>query len=173
MPKTKDQKKEIVKKLSQNLTDSKGVVFSTYMGLTVSEMEELRSNLREQDTELMVAKRTLLKKALAESKLEDVDMDAMEGGVAIVTGPDEVQPAKVMDTFAKDHEAVQFFGGIMEGKFIDTAKVKTLAALPTKEELYAKMVGSMNAPVSGFVNVLAGNLRGLVNALSAIKDQKE
>jgi large subunit ribosomal protein L10 len=71
-----------------------------------------------------------------------------------------------------NNERLDFLGGILEGKFIDAAQVKFLADLPSREELYAKLVGSINAPVSGFVNALAGNLRNLVGVLNAIQTKK-
>ena len=74
--------------------------------------------------------------------------------------------------FLKDKESLDLFAGVLEGKGIDAEAVNHLASLPSKEELLAKLVGSLNAPVSGFVNVLAGNLRGLVTALDAIRNQK-
>jgi len=67
---------------------------------------------------------------------------------------------------------VSFLGGILEGKFLSKEEVLALAKLPSKQELYAKVVGSLNAPISGFVNVLAGNIRGLVNVLKAIEEKK-
>jgi large subunit ribosomal protein L10 len=169
MAKSRKQKEEALANLNARLKESKGVVFASYTGLKVVEMEELRKELRKQNTTLDVAKKTLLKKALDEQNLKDVNLDAMDSGLAMISGPDEVYPAKITHDFAKKHEVMKFFGGIMEGKFIDVEKVKTLAALPSKDELLAKMVGSMKAPISGFANVLAGNIRGLINVLKAIK----
>lgn len=169
MAKTRKQKEDALANLNTKLKTAKGVVFASYTGLKVSEMEELRKELRKQNVTLDVAKKTLLKKALTEQSLKDVDINIMDSGVAMISGPDEVYPAKIVHGFAKKHEMIKFFGGIMEGKFIDMEKVKTLAALPSKDELLAKMVGSMKAPVSGLANVLVGNIRGLINVLKAIK----
>lgn len=172
MAKTKQQKKEIVKNLSTNIKNAKGVVFSSYIGLKVSDLEELRKSLRTQKAQLYVSKKTLLKLALKENGYQDINVDTMDNGVIVATGEDEVQPAKLVEKFRKTHKDVKFYGGIMEGKFIDTNQVLALAALPGREELLAKLVGSLNSPISGFVNVLAGNLRGLVTVLKAIKDKK-
>ncbi|MBU0731842.1 50S ribosomal protein L10 [Patescibacteria group bacterium] len=173
MPKTRKQKEEVVDKLTKDLEESKGVVFSTYMGLTVFDMEELRNLLHDEGAQMSVVKKTLLKRALEKAGFDDVDMDQFDSGVAVTTADDEVVSAKTLAQFGKKHELVTFFGGIMENKFIDGEKVTALSVLPSKEELYAKIVGSINAPVSGFVNVLAGNLRNLVGVLGAIKDTKE
>jgi len=172
MAKTKQQKEESIAQLADGIKNAKAAVFANFQGLKVSESEELRGKCREQGITVLASKKTLVKRALGDAGL-DVDTKAFEGGVAAFFGQDdEVAPAQVVAKFAKDHEIVSIFGGILEGQFIDAAKVKELSALPSKEELYAKLVGSINAPVSGFVNVLAGNLRGLVNVLGAIKDQK-
>ena len=173
MAKSRKQKEEVVEILSKDLKESKGVVFSTYMGLSVSDMEDLRNQLNEEGGKINVIKKTLLKLALENAGHKDVDMSNFDSGVAVTVADDEVLPAKVLAKFAKDHEFVTFFGGIMESNYIDAEKVTALSKLPSKEELYARIVGSINAPVSGFVNVLAGNLRNLVGVLIAIKDTKE
>ncbi|MBD3311601.1 MAG: 50S ribosomal protein L10 [Candidatus Magasanikbacteria bacterium] len=172
MAKTRVQKEEAVKSLTQDMQQAKSTVFANFQGLKVSEMEELRGICREQNVDCTATKKTLLKRALDSVGME-VDTKAFEGGVGVFLGKeDEVAPAQLIAKFAKDHDVVKIFGGILENDFIDEAKVLELSKLPSKEELYAKVVGSINAPVSGFVNVLAGNLRGLVNVLNGIKENK-
>lgn len=171
MAKTKLQKEEAVQALSASIADAKAVVFANYQGLQVADMEALRANCREQGVSCVASKKTLVKRALSEQGM-DVDTKAFDGGVAAFFGTDEVSAPKVVAEFAKDHEMVTIFGGVLEGAYIDADQVTALSKLPSKEELLAKMVGSLNAPVSGFVNVLAGNLRGLVNVLNGIKDAK-
>jgi large subunit ribosomal protein L10 len=103
----------------------------------------------------------------------DTDIKSFGGGVSALFGKeDEVAPAQLIAQFAKTHEVVTLFGGILEGKFIDAAKVKELSALPSKQQLLGQLVGTLNAPISGFVNVLAGNLRNLVGVLNNIKQSK-
>jgi len=85
---------------------------------------------------------------------------------------DEVAAAKLIADFAKGREGIEVVGGLLEGSFVDASAINQLSSLPSREELLAKLVGSINMPVSGFVNVLAGNLRGLVYALNAIKESK-
>ncbi len=172
MAKTKVQKEAAAQALAQNLKDAKAAVFANFQGLTVQETEELRAACRENNIVLTASKKTLLKRALSDIGL-DVDTKAFEGGVAAAFGTDdEVAPAQIVAKFAKNHDVVTLFGGILEGKYIDAAKVTELSKLPSKEQLYGQLVGSLNAPISGFVNVLAGNLRGLVGVLTAIKEQK-
>ena len=99
--------------------------------------------------------------------------EKFQGGVATFMGlGHEISPARIVSAFAKKNEAVTVFGGILEGKLIDSALVKTLSALPGRKELLSQMVGSLNAPVSGFVNVCAGSIRALYNVLNAYKDKK-
>lgn len=174
MAKTKEQKRTILKELSERVEKSKSIVFTRFDSLGVKENEELRQKLKEENSEYYVAKKTLLKLALEEKGLKDINPREFEGRVAAIFGyEDEVAPAKIVDDFKKNHEdKINFVGGVLENKFLSATEVEALAKLPSKQELYAKIVGSLNAPVSGFVNVLAGNIRGLVNVLKAIEEKK-
>ncbi|MFH1946866.1 MAG: 50S ribosomal protein L10 [Candidatus Magasanikbacteria bacterium] len=172
MAKTKQQKEETIKLLVDSIKNSKSVVFANFQGLKVKESEELRQKCREQNIGIVASKKTLVKKALAEAGF-DVDTKSFEGGVSALFGmEDEVAPAQIVSNFAKKHNVVSFFGGVLEGNFIDATKVTELSKLPSKQELYARLVGTINAPVSGFVNVLAGNIRNLVSVLNNIKEAK-
>lgn len=172
MAKTRAQKEEMVQQLARCMQDATSVVFANFQGLKVAESDALRQKCREQHVSYIASKKTLLERALKDAGI-DTDARAFEGGVAVMCGnDDEVAPAQIVANFAKDHEVVSIFGGILEGAFISRDKVNELSKLPSKQALLAKVVGSMNAPVSGFVNVLAGNLRGLVNVLNAVKDAK-
>lgn len=172
MPKTRQEKEQVVDTLVEKINSAKSVIFANFQGLKVSESEELRQKCRESGIEYFATKKTLLKKALQKVGVE-VETGEFEGGVSVAFGvEDEVLPAQTLDKFAKDHKDVKFFGGMLEGKYIDMQTVDNLAKLPGKQELLARMVGSMNAPISGFVNVLSGNMRGLLNVLNAIKENK-
>ncbi len=173
MPKSKQQKQETVASLTSGLKQAKAVVFANFQGLTVAQTEELRKHSHKENVDVLAAKKTLVKRALEEAGIGGVDPSTFQGGVATFLGKsDEISAAKVVNTFAKTHEAVKIFGGILEGKFIDALMVKSLAALPGRQELLSQMVGSMNAPIAGFVNVCAGTIRGLMNVLNAYKDKK-
>jgi len=172
MAKTRQHKEEEIQQLATSLKEAKAAVFANFQGLKVSESESLRTICREQNINYFVTKKTLLRLALKDLGLE-VDTKSFDGGVSVVLGTDdEVAPAQTVAKFAKKHDVVTLFGGILENKFIDASNVTALSVLPSKEEILAKVVGSLNAPISGFVNVLAGNLRGLVNVLNAVKDAK-
>lgn len=172
MAKTKAQKQAQVEQLAANIKEAKAAVFANFQGLTVQETEALRAACRENGIVFTASKKTLVQRALDEAGIE-ADARSFEGGVGVAFGmDDEVAPAQVVAKFAKDHDVVTLFGGILEGAFITSEKVEALSKLPSKQELYAKLVGSLNSPVSGFANVLAGNLRGIVGVLGAIKEQK-
>lgn len=174
MPKTKIQKAQILRDLKEKMLKAKSVVFASFNGLAVKDSEALRRELRAQDSEYLVAKKTLLDLAAKEAELPELSSKNFTGQIAAVFGfGDEVAAAKTIDKFKKDHEGkIDFAGGILEGKLLSAREVGELAKLPGREELYAKIVGSINAPISGLVNVLAGNLRGLVTVLKAIGEKK-
>ncbi len=173
MPKSKQQKQVTVTTLEDGLKQAKGVVFANFQGLTVAQSEELRKEARKENINVLAAKKTLVKRALDDMGLEGVDTKVFQGGVATFMGNgDEVSAARVVHTFAKKNEVVTIFGGILDGKFIDAAMVKSLASLPGKKELLGKLVGSLNAPISGFVQVNAAIVRSLFNVLNAYKDKK-
>ncbi|MDO8625976.1 MAG: 50S ribosomal protein L10 [Candidatus Magasanikbacteria bacterium] len=173
MPKSKTEKKDTVAALVSGIKSAKGVVFANFQGLTVAQTEALRKECRQANITVLAAKKTLVKRALEEVGLGDVATNNFKGGVAAFMGQsDEIAPAKVIATFAKKAELVTFFGGILEGKFIDAAMVKSLSALPSKLELLTKMVGSLNAPILGFVNVNAGIVRSLLNVLNNLQKAK-
>lgn len=173
MPKSKQQKQETIQSLEDGLKVAKAVVFANFQGLKVSEAEELRRECRKNDIKVVAAKKTLVKRACEDVGLKDIDPKVFAGGVATFMAlGDEVSAARVVNTFAKTHEILQIFGGVLEGKFVDVSAVKSLANLPSKQELLARLVGSLNSPVSGFVNVMAGNLRGLVGVLNNIASAK-
>jgi len=174
MPKSKIQKNEIMRNLTERIKKSKSIVFAGFNALGVKDNEALRAKLRAENGEYYVAKKTLLERALKEQGIENLDTKSLTGKLAVIFSyQDEVAPAKAVDAFRKDKEDKIFFlGGILEGKLLSKTEVEALAKLPSKQELLSRLVGTLNAPVSGFVNVLAGNLRGLVTVLKAIEEKK-
>ncbi|PJA89766.1 MAG: 50S ribosomal protein L10 [Candidatus Magasanikbacteria bacterium CG_4_9_14_3_um_filter_32_9] len=172
MAKTRQQKESTLERLTDGIKNSKSIVFANFQGLTVSQTDDLRSKCKEEGVKCLISKKTLIKKAAANAGLE-IDSEVFKGGVAVFFGTnDEVAPAQIVSKFAKNFEIVKVFGGVLEGKYIEAMQVNALAKLPGKQQLYAQLVGTINDPISGFVNVLAGNLRSVVNVLNAIKDSK-
>ncbi|MBN2884944.1 50S ribosomal protein L10 [Patescibacteria group bacterium] len=174
MPKSKIQKQEILRSLEKKIEKSKSVVFAGFNALGVKDNELLREKLRQENGEYFVAKKTLLNLAFKNQGVDNLDTAGLDGKVAaIFSYEDEVAAAKVLDDFRKDKaQKLYFLGGILEGKLLSKEEIEAVAKLPSKLELYAKVVGSLNAPISGFVNALAGNLRNLVYVLKAIEEKK-
>jgi len=172
MAKTRKEKEGIVLKLNEQLDSAKSAVLVNYKGLTVSETEELRDELRKNDVSFAVTKNKLFGIALKDKGIE-LEKEIMDQPMAVAFGyGDEITAAKGINDFAKTHEALEIIGGLYQNEYIAKDRVLVLANLPSKEELYAKIVGSLAAPMMGVVNVLSGNLRGLVNVLSQYKDQR-
>jgi large subunit ribosomal protein L10 len=173
MAKSKQQKEDAVKALQEIISNAKSAVIANHEGLTVNDSQLLREKCKEESVEFIAVKKTLLKLALEASGVNDADVKSMEGSLAIaISQEDEVAPAKILKEFSKTHEQVSFQGGVLEGSLISIEELTKLANLPSKQELLAKVVGSMKSPITGFVNVLSGNLRGLVCVLNAIKENK-
>ncbi len=170
---TKEQKKKLVKDLAEKLKNSKATVFSDFKGLNVKDMTALRAELREKNVDMQVIKKTLLTIAMKDAGVE-LDATKFEGQIAVaVAHEDEVEAAKIIAKMAKVNENLKIVGGLLGKNILTKEEVMALSKLPSKDELLAKLVGTLNAPVSGFVNVLAGNLRGLVQVLKAVGEAKE
>lgn len=173
MPKTRPQKEQLLKDLIDRIKNAKSAVLASFTAVPVKADQQLRSNMRQENVSYAVIKKTLLKKAFEKLGYQTDTLDSLNGNISLaISAEDEVAPAKTINDFAKDHETMDIVGGILENTWVDQSKMKALAILPSKDELIAKTVGTIKAPLNGLVNVLAGNIRGLVNSLNAIKDQK-
>ena len=162
-----------VAELKDLLSSSKGAVLVDYCGLTVAEDTELRSKMREAGVKYMVAKNTFIRIAAKEAGIEGLDAYLEHNTAVAFSAEDPVAPAKILNDFSKDHKALEIKVGILDGKVIALDEVKALAELPSREELLAKLVGSMQAPISGLVNVLQGTIRNFVYTLEAVRQKKE
>lgn len=170
---TISQKRVVVDEISAKMKTAKAMVFADYRGLTVEQDTELRSALRKAGVEYKVVKNTLTRFAAKENGLDGLD-GVLNGPTAMaVSDSDPVAPAKVLSEYAKKFDKLELKAGVVEGRIIDVNGIKTLAELPSREVLVARVLGGLNAPISGFVNVLNGNLRGLVVALNAIAEKKQ
>ena len=171
-------KQSVVAQLKEQLESAKGVVLTSYKGLTVAQDTELRRELREAGVSYHVVKNTMLRIAAKEAGIEGIE-EHLEGTTAFAfSTEDAVAPAKGICGFIKknkleDAEVLTVKVGMVEGKVIGVDEVKALAALPSREELIAKLLGSMNAPISNTVNVLQGVIRNAVYVLDAVRAQKE
>lgn len=168
---TKDQKKQLVKDLSEKIKAAKSVVFADFRGLKVKDLSELKKELRKSNASFKVAKKTLMKIAFKDAGL-NFDPEKLEGQIAVSLSDDEVSAAKTIDIFSRKNENIKIVGGFVGEKEMSIEEMITLAKLPSREELLAKLVGTLNAPVSGFVNALASNIRGLVQVLKAVAERQ-
>ena len=171
-------KQAVVAQLKEQLESAKGVVLTSYKGLTVAQDTELRRELREAGVSYHVVKNTMLRIAAKEAGIEGIEEHLEDTTAFAFSTEDAVAPAKVICGFIKknkleDAEVLTVKVGMVEGKVIGVDEVKALAALPSREELIAKLLGSMNAPISNTVNVLQGVIRNAVYVLDAIRSQKE
>ncbi|MBI5467376.1 MAG: 50S ribosomal protein L10 [Candidatus Kerfeldbacteria bacterium] len=170
---SRQSKTETLQSLADKFQRTKGFMFTHYQGLTVKDITELRRTLRQEDVELVVAKKTLLRKALAASGFNADLVDDLEGSVAIAFGfSDEIIPAKLLQKYAKDHPAVQLLGGVVGGQVLDATQAVTISKLPSRDELRGQLVWVLGSPLSGTVNVLAGTMRGLLNVLQALQEKQ-
>lgn len=175
MPLTKEQKEDILQALISQFKEAKSVVFADYQGLSVKQVTELRSKLREKAVTFQIVKKTLIRIASKEAGYEqEIPADVLEGPVAVaVSMEDELAGAKAVHEFAKKNKKLQLRGALFEGRVLSVAETKQLAELPGKEELIAKLLYLLKYPVQGFHGVLNNTLAGFVRALNAIKEQKE
>jgi large subunit ribosomal protein L10 len=172
---TRVAKEQAVDTLTGELGRIKLAVMTDYRGLTVREVEELRTTLREEGITYRVAKNTLLRLATKNNPaLAKIDPATFTGPMALAMGfDDEVAPARVIFQYAKKHDALEIVGAITaDGQVLDAAQVKALANLPTREQLIAQVVGTIAAPLTGFVGVMSGNLRSIINVLNALSEAK-
>jgi len=166
---TKIQKQKILDDLKDKIAKQKVVLLIGITGLKVKDMADLKKKLKPINANLKVAKKTLIEKAFKENNLE-FSKDEYKEEMALLFGfEDEIMPAKVAYQFGLANEKLKILGGFLEGKFKKAEEMIVLAQLPTREELLAKLVGSLAAPISNFAYSLRYNLKGLVYLLSIIK----
>ncbi len=170
--KTKAEKELQLAEIKKVLTEAKGAVLVDFCGLTVAEDTELRRKVREAGASYTVYKNTLIALAAKEAGLDELNA-VLEKNTAICSSADAVAACKVICDFAKDHKKILLKAGIVEGKVVTVDEVKAVAALPPREVLVAKMLGSLNAPISGLVRTLNGTVAKIVYALDAVREQKE
>lgn len=167
------QKAAEVESLKSQFSSAIVTILADYKGLSVESITDLRGKLRERDASFKVVKNRLAKIAIKDSPIEELN-EFFVGTTAIaVSETDPAGPAKVLIDFAKDNEELKIKAGFLDGKSLDSSAIKALAELPSKDELIAKMLGSLQAPATNLVSVLSQIPRQLVTVLSAIKDQKE
>lgn len=165
---SKDKKQALVSELSELFANAKGTAFAKYQGLSVADLQKLRRNAREAGVSIKVVKNRLVRVALTQNEVyKSADTSTLQGQLLYaVSADDEVMAAKVLDEFAKTHPALELVGGFSgEGAHIDTADVKALAGLPSKNQLIAEAVAQLLSPVHDVTNALSGNLHALLDGV--------
>ncbi len=166
------EKQAFVEQLSDKLGKAVAGVVVNYKGITVADDTALRRKLREAGVDYAVVKNSMLRRAAEKVGLSELD-SVLEGSTAVAISPeDHIAAAKILCEYAEKSKTFEVKAGFVEGKVIDAAGVSDLAKMPPKEVLVAKVLGGLNAPISGFANVLNANLRGLVVALNAIAEKQ-
>jgi len=165
-------KNKVVVEIKEKLERSKVVLVSNYLGFRVKDITDLRKRLRSEDAEYRVVKNTLLERAFEQSGFPQLK-EYFKGSTAILLGyKDAVAPLKIFVKFLKEAEKGELKVGLVEKQLFNAKDLGEISKLPSKEVLLGKLVGGLQAPIYGLVNVLQGPVRKLVYALNAIKDKK-
>ena len=173
MSKNFEVKKTVVADIKDKFDRAKCVVLVDYRGLTVAEDTALRNEFRKNGCEYAVLKNTMIDLAVKEQGWEGDMKPHLNGPTAVAFGiNDPAAPAKIIKKFIADKKKMTVKCGIVDKQYIDVKGVDALAELPSREVLIAKLLGSMNAPISGLVSVLGGTVRKLLYALNAVADAK-
>jgi large subunit ribosomal protein L10 len=166
-------KTDAVAVIKEKLTSNDGVILVDYRGLSVKEMQEFRRTITDSGGEVKVYKNTLTEIAVRELAMPSMD-DFLVGPTCFIFVPDDPSaPAKAMVNFAKEHEALEIKGGLLDNDIVDVAAVKAIAALPSREELIAKFMGTALNPVRGFMAQATAPAAALTRTFRAVADQKE
>ena len=169
---TKAFKQEKIEAMKENFAKAKVAVVTEYRGMTVEEITKLRRALQKENSDYMVTKNTLAKVATKGTQFEVLE-EVLKGPVAIAFGyADEVAPAKVLKKFIKEAKKGQIIAAALDGKLLDAKETEVLADLPSKEELYAKMLGCINSPATGIAGAVNAVMSGLVRAMDQVAKQK-
>jgi large subunit ribosomal protein L10 len=170
------EKTELASTLKEKFSKAKVALFADYKGLTATQADDLRRQLRAQQAEVKVLKNNVARLLTSDGSMGNEAKTLMDGvvGPTLVTFAygDPAAAAKIMHKFAQDNEAFNLKDSLMGTKLIVVSNVEELAKLPGKEVLLAKLLGTMNAPIQNFVGVLAAVPRSLVTVLAAIGDKK-
>ena len=169
---TKAFKQDKVSLIKEKIDKAQVAIVTEYKGYSVEEITNLRRALQKEDGDYMVTKNTLAKLAVKDTPYE-VLTETFKGPIAIAFGfGDQVAPAKALSNFIKDTKKGEIIAAAMDGKLLSASEAKALATIPSKEEIYAKMLGCINSPASGIVGSVNAVMASLTRAVAAVRDQK-
>ncbi len=171
---TRDQKEAQLAELKQKMQESKSIIFTNYIGLTVADISDLRSKLKKEKAEMKVSKKTLLQIAAKELNMPAIEDKMIQGPVAcIFSNNDPTSGANVAFQFAKTHDQVKLIGGMFDGKILSAAEATTFATLPNRMTLLATFMMMINSPLTKFAGAVSSPLTGFARALSEVAKKKE
>ena len=169
-------KRDAVAEITEKIRSAQSVIVLSSSGVSVAEITALRKRFRDAGVEYKILKNTLVRRAMQDLEIFDFD-DILTGPSAFAFGiTDPVAPAKVISDYMAEQKLNNKFvikAGLVEGTYMDPEAIKALAKLPSREVLIARIMGSLNAPITNFVGVLSATLRSLVYAVDAVRKQKE
>ena len=169
---TKAFKQDKVSQIKENIDKAQVAIVTEYKGYSVEEITNLRRALQKEGGDYMVTKNTLAKLAVKDTPYE-VLTETFKGPIAIAFGfGDQVAPAKALSNFIKDTKKGEIIAAAMDGKLLSANEAKALATIPSKEEIYAKMLGCVNSPATGIVGSINAVMASLTRAVAAVRDQK-
>ncbi len=169
----RDEKAAIVSDLNESFSRAKFAVVADFCGLTVAELQDIRIELRKCDSEIRIAKNTLLRRAVTETDSEVLSEDFTGTTAVVMSYDDPVAPAKALAKFAEDHKKFIIRSAALEGDKLTSDELIALSKLPSKEALLGQLLSVLNGVPTGLVQVLSGVPRTFVYGLQAVKDQKE
>ena len=169
---TKEAKQDVINQINEKFKANPSIFVVEYKGLTVKELENVRKELKQTDSELKIVKNTLLKKAAEETEADQLN-DLFVGSTAVAFCSDSAAAAKVFVKSAKDYELLNIKGGLLEGKVVSVEEIETISKLPSRVELVAQFMGLLNSPMSNFLYSLQNMQTKFLYALEALKEKKE
>jgi large subunit ribosomal protein L10 len=169
------EKKYLIAQIEEIVSQSGYVIATHYLGLSVEQFSDLRIKLEDADARIHVVKNSLLKRVVSEMGVNDSAIeDILSGPTAIVVGTGDVSAAaKVIKDFAKDRDLPQVRGGVLQQEVLSAQDVQAIAELPSREVLYAQLLGVLNAPATNLVGVLNAAASSIVNVLKAYERKLE
>ena len=168
----REEKAAVIEEVSAQVAQAGSIILAEYRGLTVEKITQLRKQARESGVYLRVLKNTLVRRAVKDTPYEKL-ADQMVGPLMYGISADPVAPAKLIASFAKANDQLVVKGGAMPNVVMDVAGVQALATMPSREELLAKLLGTMQAPVATFVRTLNEVPTKFVRGLAAVRDKQE
>jgi len=149
----RDQKKQYIENMSMQFDKSEAVIVTHYQGLTVSQLDDLRKQMREHGIKFKITKNRITKLALEKTKCKDIS-DLFTGPTAVALSEDAITSAKILTKFSKENGNLKILGGIMGSDILDVVGVENVATLPTLDEARAKIVGILRSPAQKIVSIL-------------------